>query len=175
MRCDAYEMRFPDLFRLWTGHDLGVPGFGFGDRRPEFYGGLRREDEPAVWHFIEENYLSKYEDLVRVAHEWFAEGLWGIPFPGSVSLGEYLSPRDFGMTEGLTERIVGWQAALDRLELDQSPDEASNTQGLEIAREVKLFLGDDYYVEYRPFQEISIRDGEAVELEVPAFITDLTR
>jgi hypothetical protein len=41
---------------------------------------------------------------------------------------------------------------------------------LEISREVKLFLGNDYYVEHWPFREISIKGGEAVELEVPAFI-----
>ncbi len=31
------------------------------------------------------------------------------------------------------------------------------------------------YIEYRPFRNISIWDGEEVELEVPEFITDLTR
>jgi len=53
--------------------------------------------------------------------------------------------------------------------------EASDVEGLEIAREVKPFLGEDLYVEFRPFQEISIRDGVAGELRVPRFITDLAR
>jgi hypothetical protein len=52
---------------------------------------------------------------------------------------------------------------------------ASDVGGLEIAREVKPFLGEDLYVEFRPFREISIRDGGAGELEVPRFVTELAR
>lgn len=177
----AYRVRFPDLFELWTSHDLGVPRFGFGDRRPEFYRGLRREDEPAVWRFIEENYLSRYKSFVRIDFDWMADGLWEIPFPGSVGLDLSLSPENFGMPEPLATRIHAWQANLDTRDPGAEPEdedfdyEASEAEGLEIAREVKLFLGDDYYVEFRPFREISVRDGGAVELEVPAFIVDLTR
>jgi hypothetical protein len=47
----------------------------------------------------------------------------------------------------------------------------SDSEGLEVAREVKLFRGDDYYyVEFRPFREIAIRGSEPVELGVPEFI-----
>ncbi len=46
----------------------------------------------------------------------------------------------------------------------------SDSEGLEIAKEVKLFRGDDYYVEFRPFREIAIRGSEPVELGVPEFI-----
>jgi hypothetical protein len=46
----------------------------------------------------------------------------------------------------------------------------SDAEELEIAKEVELFLGDDYYVEFRPFREIGIRGGEPVELGVPEFI-----
>ena len=181
MADDSYGMRFPDLFELWTSHDLGVPGFGFGDLRPEFYRGLRREDEPVVWRTIEENYLSRYKGFVRVDFDWMADGLWEIPFPGSVRMGGYRSPADYGMPEPLAARIQAWQANLDTRDPTAEPEnedfdyEASDAEGLEIAREVKLFLGDDYYVEFLPFREISVRDGEAVELEVPAFIADLTR
>ena len=154
---------------------MGVPRFG--DRRPEFYRGLRREDELAVWKFIEENYLLKYKDFLRIEFEWSAEGLWRIPFPGSVRMGDYRSPADYGMPEPLAARVLAWQAALDHLEIgEENPNhQASNAEGLEVAKQVKLFLGDCHYVEFRPFREISIRDGEAVELGVPAFVTDLTR
>ena len=53
--------------------------------------------------------------------------------------------------------------------------EASDVEGMEIAGEVKLFLGEDLYVEFRPFRGIAVRDGGAVELEVPRFVTDLAR
>ena len=46
--------------------------------------------------------------------------------------------------------------------------EVSDAEGLEIAKEVKLFLGDNYYVEFRPFREIAIRGGEPVELACPS-------
>ncbi len=142
---------------------------------------MRREDEPVVWRFIEENYLRKYRGFVRIDFDWMADGLWEIPFPGSVSMGSSLSPEDFGMPGPLAARVHAWQANLDSREPGAEPEEegfdyeASDAEGFEIAREVKLFLGNDYYVEYWPFREISIRDGEAVELGVPAFITGLTR
>jgi hypothetical protein len=77
----------------------------------------------------------------------------------------------------LMESIRTWQAAMDRLETgDRSLDhDASNVERLEIAREVKLFLGDGHYVECQPFREVSIRDVEAVDLGMPAFLTDRSR
>jgi hypothetical protein len=177
----SYRMESPDLFRLWTEHDLADHGPEFGTYRPEFYVGLRREDEPVVWRFIEENYLLKYRYLVRVDFDWMADGLWGIPFPGSVRMGPALSPKYFGMPDRLAGRIQAWQANLDSREPGADPVEedfdyeASDAEGLEIAREVKMFLGEDHYVEFRPFREIVVRDGAAVDLEVPRFITDIVR
>jgi hypothetical protein len=181
---DEYEIRFPDLLILWQNHDLVNRESEGWDPRPDFYKGLRREDELRVWRFIEENYLLKYRrPLVRIEFEWAAEGLWGIPFPGSLRLGEYLSPRTFGMPEDLILRIQEWHDELDRREdpsisPEEDPNfdhESSHAKGLAAAKEVKLFLGNDYYVEYRPFREITVRDGEPVELEVPKFIADLSR
>ena len=177
----AYRVRFPKLFGQWTGHDLADHGSALGSFRPEFYEGLRREDEPVVWRFIEEDYLSKYKSFVRIDFDWMADGLWEIPFPGSVALDLSLSPEYFGMPQPRAARIHAWQANLDtrdpgaELEDEDFDYEASDAEGLKIAKEVKLYLGDDYYVEFRPFREISVWDGEAIELDVPAFITDLTR
>ena len=53
--------------------------------------------------------------------------------------------------------------------------DASNAGRLEIAGGARLFLGDGHYVECWPFREVSIRDVEAVELEVPAFLTGRSR
>ena len=176
------RVRFPGLYGRWPGQDLADHGPDLGSIRPGFYEGLRREDEPLVWRFIEDNYLLRYGDFLRVEHEWLAEGLWRIPFPGSVRMGEFRSAVDYGMPAPLAARLRASQANLDTRDPSVDPDddegfdyEASDAEGLEISKEVKLFLGDDYYVEYRPFREISIRGGEAVELEVPAFITDLAR
>ena len=176
-----YRTKSRNLYRLWTGHDLADNGPEFGSYRPEFYEGLRQEDEAVVWRFIEENYLRKYRSFVRVDFDWMADGLWEIPFPGSVSMGVSVSPENYGMPGPLAARVHAWQANLDtrepigEVEYEDFDHEASDAEGLEIAKGVKLFLGDDYYVEYWPFREISIKGGEAVELGVPAFILDLAR
>ena len=53
--------------------------------------------------------------------------------------------------------------------------EASDVEGMEIAGEVKLYPGEDPYVEFRPFRGIAVWDCGAVELEGPRFVTGLTR
>ena len=89
-----------------------------------------------MWRFIEENYLLKYGDLVRVAFDWMAYGLWEIPFPGSVGMGLALSPEYFGMPDRLAGRIQAWQANLDSREPGADPveedidHETSDAEGL---------------------------------------------
>ena len=92
-------------------------------------------------------------------------------------MGISVEPRDFGISGPLAARIRAWQASQDRLDVsERDPDpEATRAEGPEISKEVKLFLGENCYVEYWPFPEISIKGGEAVELEVPAFIVGLAR
>jgi hypothetical protein len=176
---NSYRFQFPRLFRQWTSHDLALHD---GESiRPEFYEGLRREDEPKVWGSIEENYLLKYKrPMVRICFDWMADGLWEIPFPGSVMMGAALSPGYFGMPERLATRIQRWQSNLDSRDVGADPEEedfdyeASDAEAVEIAKEVKLFLGEDYYVEFRPIREIALRNGEPVELDIPRFITELS-
>ena len=66
---------------------------------------------------------------------------------------------------------------MNRLETGEGSldHDASNAERLEIAGGARLFLGDGHYVECRPFREVSIRVGESVELEVPAFPTGRSR
>ena len=110
-----------------------------------------------------------------------ADGLWGIPFPGSVTMGVALLPQYFSMPEGLAASIHRWQENLDGRDPTTGPEDenfdyaSSDAEGLALAKKVKLFLGDDYYVEYSPFREISIRDSNPVELDIPKFVTDLSR
>ena len=177
---ETYEPRFPGLLQLWRDHDLAFHGPEFGDYRPPFYEGLKQEDEFLVWRFIEEKYLLHYKELISVRFEWGAEGLWSIPFPGSVAYGEYRSPGHFDMPESLAARIQRWHAELDRLEPGEEESanfdhRASREKGLAAAKGVKAFLGEDYYVEFEPFREVDILDGAIVELEVPEFITGLTQ
>jgi hypothetical protein len=143
----------------------------------QFYWGFTWKHEPVVWGFMEENYLRRYRGCLRVDFDWMADRLWEIPFPGSVYMGISVELEGFGISGSLAARGRAWQASQDRLDVaEKDPDPgAIDAEGLDISKEVKLFLGNDYYVEYRPFREISIKGGEAVELEAPAFITDLAR
>jgi hypothetical protein len=92
-----------------------------------------------------------------------------------------VSPGNYEVPRPPAARIRAWQAHLDtRKSLGERRHEdfefeASDAEGVKIAREVKLFLGEDYYVEFRPIREIAIRAGGAVELEVPRFVTGLAR
>jgi len=171
---EPFEPRFLKLLDLWRSHDLAFHE-DLGGIRPWYYEGPRPEDELRMWELIEENYLLKYRDLIGVRFEWSAEGLWRIPFPGSVRYGEYLSPRRFDMPEDLVVKIKEWHDELDRRDPTIDPEEdpnfdheASRAKGLTAAKGVKAFLGNDYYVEYRPFREIIIIDGTPVELQVPS-------
>jgi hypothetical protein len=75
--------------------------------------------------------------------------------------------------ELLAAGVHAWQDDLDTGDAFADPEDGV---ALEMAGEVKTVLGGNYYyVEFRPFRGGDIRGGGAVELEVPAFITDPTR
>lgn len=177
---EPYEPRFPRLFDQWRGHDLAVHRDPGGPRsiRPSFYEGLRQEDEPSVWRFIEENYLLRYERFMAVRFDWSSSGLWRIPFPGSVADTYNVGLDGWGVPERVRTSLGAWHDELDhldRLEEDWVDHDASRAKGLATAKEVKLFLGDDYYVEFELFREIVVVGGAPTELDVPEFIRTLTR
>jgi hypothetical protein len=172
---EPYDPKFRGLLRRWRSHDLAVHE-DLGSIRPPFYEGLRPEDEVLVWRYIEENYLLRYRELIGVRFEWTSDGLWRIPFPGSVGYGIGLSPSVLGLPGEVVAKIREWHDELDdldRLEHDWVDHEASRAKGVEAAKAVKAFLSDAYYVEFEPFREIAMVDGAPVELGVPRYITDL--
>jgi hypothetical protein len=174
---------FPRLYRQWVNHDLKHHE-DIGSIRPWFYEGLKQEEQPRVWRFIEEEYLLKYDNFMAVRFDWSSSGLWGIPFPGSEMYGGNIRLEGFGMPERAKRLLREWHDPIDAT-LDQVLDgeeegrfdqEASDARGLAAGREVKLFLGERVYLEFRPFQELVItRGGRAEELGVPEFILELSR
>lgn len=172
----SFEPKFRTAYRNWKTHDLT---FREGRIRPWFYKGLREQDELLVWQFIEENYLSCYKDFVGVRFEYASDGLWRIPFPGSVAYGNYIDARDLNLPTGVVEKLRAWHDELDIYEPriegveDGFDYEASDEKGLLAAKEVKLFLGEECYVEFRPFHEIALVDGVPLEIGVPEFILSL--
>ena len=174
---------FPRLYRRWINHDLKYHE-DIGSIRPWFYEGLKPEDQPRAWRFIKENYLLRYERFMAVRFDWFSSGLWEIRFPGSVRYGVNICLEGLGLPERAKRLLREWHAPLDAM-LDMRPfgekeyrfdQEASDARELAAAKEVRLFLGEQIYLEFRPFQEIVITPGGgAEELGVPEFILDLSQ
>jgi hypothetical protein len=166
---------FPRLYRQWVNHDLKYHE-DIGSIRPWFYEGLKPEDQPRVWRFIEENYLLKYDNFMAVRFDWSSSGLWEIPFPGSRRDVANIGLEGLGVPERARRMLKEWHDPLDATlyEEEDFDYEASDARGLAAAKEVKLFLGERIYLEFRPFQEIVItREGRVEEAGVPEFILKL--
>jgi hypothetical protein len=170
---------FPRLYRRWVNHDLKYHE-DIGNIRPWFYEGLKPEDQARVWRFIEENYLLRYERFMAVRFDWSSSGLWEIRFPGSVRYGGNICLEGLGLPERVKRLLREWHDPLDATLYEEGAkdfdQEASDARGLAAAKEVKLFLGERIYLEFRPFQEIVMTPGGgAEELGVPEFILDLSQ
>src|SRR5689334_14313051 len=44
---------------------------------------LAEAEAQRVWTAMEERFLSKYDDFLRVWPEWCSSGIWSSPYPGS--------------------------------------------------------------------------------------------
>jgi hypothetical protein len=166
-----YQLKFPDLYELWKSHDLAK-------YRPNFYQYLHPTDELVIWQFIEEHYLERYSLILGVRFEWGSDGLWAIRYPGSIGYGGHCSIERFGFPPDIVEAVFAWHEPLDARPLESlEPNivdpfdyDASDQLGLMAAKRIKQHLGDSVYVEFKPFQEIKMIDGVAVEVPIPSFI-----
>ena len=142
---------FPRLYRQWINHDLKYHE-DIGSIRPWFYEGLKPEDQPRVWRFIEENYLLKYDEFMAVRFDWSSSGLWEMPFPGSRRDVGNICLEGLGMPERAKRLLREWHDPLDARPYDEDEEdfdyEASDARGLAAAKEVKLFLGERAYLEF---------------------------
>ncbi len=166
-----YKPKFERLFKLWREHDLA-------NYRPDFYRNLQPKDELLVWEFIEQTYLLRYRSLVKLEFDWSSTGLWDLPFPGSVSLGGYLTPEGLAIPSSLASAISWWHQSCDDNAQPWNADDSFDyktfdERGLELAKRLKCHLGEEVYVEYHPFRELKIQEGGAIETEVPEFIRRL--
>lgn len=166
-----YQPKYIDLYELWKSHDLAK-------YRPNFYQYLHPDDELLIWQFIEEHYLERYSFILGVRFEWASDGLWAIQYPGSVSYGLCCSIDEFELPSDIVEAVFAWHdpldarpiASLEADAVDPFDYDASDQLGLIAAKCIKAHLGDSVYVEFRPFQEIKLIEGVAVELPIPSFI-----
>jgi hypothetical protein len=165
---------FPRLYQQWVNHDLKFHK-DIGNLRPWFYEGLKPVDQPRVWRFIEENYLLRYDEFMAIRFDWYSSGLWRIPFPGSHRDVHNIGLEGLGVPERARMRLKEWHDPLDARPIGEEEEDfeqaASDARGLAAARELKPFLGERIYLEFRPFREIVItRGGTAEETGVPEFI-----
>ena len=91
---------------------------------------------------IEDDYPRKGGGFVGEVLGWMVAGLREIPFPAFASLSAEL----LGMTGPLCARTCAWQVNLDARDPTSEPEDqdldhrASDAEGLQRAREAKLFL-----------------------------------
>jgi hypothetical protein len=114
-----------------------------------------------LWVAMEDHFLSRYDDFLRVWPEWFSSGIWSVPYPGSRRAGGMVDYKYLPLPEDLVERFKEWQAEYDNsppcgpVELDW--DRFSQTaEGL--ARDLKRRVGPRIYVEWNGLVEV-LMDG----------------
>ena len=167
MEVDLSALLYPDRYQLWLEHDLA-------NHRPAFYKDLRVDDQLPLWRFIEQHYLTRYEQLFRIEFEWSADGIWGIPFPGSVSVRGCYGPEDLNLPDSLTASLRHWHDNIDENVEPWSSSkpfdwDASDRAGLAIAKRIKAHVGPNIYLEFNSFRELAKAGDEIIELPVPDF------
>ena len=169
------DFNFSSRYRQWKNHDLASMGRGLGSYRPPFYENLKPEDEARVWRFIEENYLLRYEKFMAVRFDLVLFRFVDDTFSGVSSGHRDGPPRNvLDMPEQTKLLLAEWHDELDAQPYEDFEEDfdydASQAKGLAAAKEVKHFLGEGVYLEFRLFRGIAISDGKAVELDMPPFI-----
>ncbi len=156
-------VRFPELFRKWKDHDLVR-------RRPPLWDRLPEDAETVVWEIIEQQYLLKYSDMIRVAFEWSSSGVWRIPFPGSLDMGLMVEHEDLSLPANVSDELKRWQAHYDDNARPGEKDDhfdyaAARRWGFKVAEEVRLVLPASTYLEFHPLHQLVVQNGVAVELD----------
>ncbi|MBC7544979.1 MAG: hypothetical protein H7338_19820 [Candidatus Sericytochromatia bacterium] len=104
--------------------------------------------------------LNRCKAFVRVAALRGTTGLWELPWPGADSQGDACAYDRFRLTVRLVSRLEAWQARFDALDPEQPLQRQPfdwgqfHADGRELAVALKDALGDRYYVEYLPLEEI---------------------
>lgn len=163
----AGSARF-DLYREWLYRHVAAP-------YDAFYAGLDPADSPAVWRFIEQRYLDRYDLLLQVCSVPACEGLWPIDYPaGALRTDLAVNFGDYGIPESIVDALEQWSVYKEDVEFDYAHDggprpdfDALHARGLALAGAVKRHAGPCVYVEIRPFREVLWIDGATVEAPIP--------
>ena len=158
-------MQFQELYQWWQLHDLA-------QFRPPMYAALATADEPVFWRWMADRYLSGHREFLSLQGDIDSAGAWSIRFPGSVSRRYFLSAERLGLSAPLCQDMERWRDDHEESyqpwnRLDNLDWNEFHQRGLALAKRLKLEQGNAVYVEYWPFQEIGIVDGQALEMSVP--------
>ena len=129
----------------------------------------------SVWKKIENDYLKKYKEFVRIEFEWSSSGIWLPPFPGSFSMGPMCPVENFfPIPDALAKKLADWVEYRDANSLDDDNFDfvSSNKEGRNIAMEMRKYIPENYYLEYWGFKEIKLQNGLPIELDIPDFLKE---
>ncbi len=119
-----------------------------------------------VWLAMEENFFGRYRMFVRVWAEWSSSGIWAPPYPGSRGVGPMLDYAEFDLPPDLVARFTAWQGqyweAQPWIDDDTFDYPAHHFAGVELAKELKKWVGESVYVECDELQEL-LCDGSTVD------------
>lgn len=166
LRKSKYDIEYFDEFLTWYSHDLICVDYLYKNLKPDNY--------IKFWKIIEDKYLKIYDNLFLVAFEWYAGScMWRFPFPGSENMGWLHQDMKyhFNFSDELIKEIKKW---LDDCDYNASPWDPIDTfdydkhdfEGIELAKKIKLHLGEKIYIEYNKFKEIKIKDNVAYEEDI---------
>ena len=89
-----------------------------------------------------------------------------------MSLQGCYDPDDFKLPPDLSARLRAWHDNIDynydpSVKEDSFDWDASEREGLAVAKLIKAHIGPDIYLEYNSFRELKIVGDTVVELDVP--------
>lgn len=100
---------------------------------------------------------------LRVMADYSSSGIWVID-PGKFAPWRHgmISYEVFGLPEELSIRFSDWIKIYDKNLSNEGLDKDFDKIGLQLARELKKFLGQDVYIEYEPQKSSFGKDMEKV-------------
>jgi len=135
------------------------------DGKPPVPEGFKYKRLNKVWNLIESDYLFKYRTFYRVNPDLKGNGIITIAYPGSLKRNMTLGYGHYGFSIGVVKRFVEWQNTFRDWyegtsdEMDENGrfigSDDFHDEGESLAIELKKAVGEDCYVEYYLFHEIT--------------------
>ncbi len=156
----------PDTYHHWQKYEIDH------SRNPLFVN-IPNEKKQEIWNKIENDYIKKYKQFVRIDFHWGLSGIWILPFPGAIFSGTVEKEEDFfPLPKRLSNRLSKWVYYIEQNAFldDNFNWDAAHKEGTAIAIEIRKYVPKNIYMEYGGFKQIKMIKGVAVELDIPDFL-----